>query len=65
MSRTALHPSMKLDALQIENILDKLVPLIAKPEDHEFFRGVLTIAAEEYSSGRFAALVGKLLKEAA
>jgi len=54
----------KLDAMQIETILDKLVPQIAAPEDYGFFRGVLRIKAEESSSGEFAAFVSKLLKAA-
>ena len=52
----------KLDASQIETILDKLVPLIAAPEDHSFFRGLLRIKAEESTSGEFALLINKLLK---
>jgi hypothetical protein len=56
---------MKLDAIQIERILDRIVPLIAAPEDHSFFRGILAIKAEETNSGHFAYLVSTLLKEAA
>lgn len=29
--------AMKLNPMQIENILDKLIPLIAEPADHGFF----------------------------
>lgn len=54
----------KLDDLQIESILDKLVPLIAAPEDQGFFRGLLEIYASEVSSGQFAHFVNGLLKEA-
>jgi hypothetical protein len=57
-----MHASLKLDDMQIETILDKLVPLIAKPEDYGFFRGLLRIKAEESSSGSFAAFVSTLLK---
>jgi hypothetical protein len=57
-----MQAAFKLDDMQIEEILDKLVPLIAAPEDHEFFRGVLRIKAEESSSGAFTAFVNKLLK---
>lgn len=53
----------RLNDLQIETILDRLLPLIAAPEDHEFFRGILRIAGEEFSSGSFAALVAQILKE--
>ena len=42
----------KLDGAQIEAIVDRIVPLIAAPEDHEFFRGVLFLKAEESSSGQ-------------
>ena len=52
---------VKLDGKQIEAILDKLVPLIAKPEDQDFFRGVLAIKAENSSSASFAAFVATLL----
>ena len=56
-----MHASFKFDGLQIDAILDKLVPLVAAPEDHEFFRGVLRIKAENSSSGEFAAFVNKML----
>lgn len=55
----------KLDGRQIESILDKLVPAIAAPADHEYFRGVLTIHAEELSASEFGALVSRILKRAA
>ncbi|MBU4317110.1 MAG: hypothetical protein KKF30_07530 [Proteobacteria bacterium] len=58
-----LHPDHKLNAMQIQNIIDKLVPIIAAPEDVEFFRGVLFIKAENSSSSDFAYFVNKLLKE--
>lgn len=51
----------ELSAAQIKTIVDKLVPLIAAPEDHEFFRGVLTIKAEQSTSSSFAYFVWKLL----
>ena len=54
----------KLTELQIESILDKLVPLIAAPEDHGFFRGLLYLKARECSSGHFAHFVNGLLKAA-
>jgi hypothetical protein len=56
-----MNAAFKLNATQIEAILDKLVPLIAAPQDQEFFRAVLELKAEESSSGAFAALVAKLL----
>lgn len=49
---------------QIDKVLDKLVPLIAKPEDHEFMRGVIGVCADATDSSTFAAFVSKLLREA-
>ncbi len=52
----------KFDAMQIESIIDRVVPLIAAPEDQEFFRGVLHIRAEESSSSAdFTSFIAKLL----
>lgn len=52
----------KFNAQQIEAIVDRVVPLIAKPEDHEFFRGVLYVRAEASgSSADFSAFISKLL----
>lgn len=62
---TSLKQAAILDAAQIKSTLDKLVPLIAKPADHEFFRGVLTIKAENSSAPAFGYFVSKLLKEVA
>jgi hypothetical protein len=56
-----LRQAFKLNGMQIENIIDKLVPLIAAPEDHDFFRAILQIKAEESSSGHFAFFVSQLL----
>ena len=54
--------NMKFDALQIETIINRIVPLIAAPADHEFFRGVLHIRAQESkSSADFATFIHKLL----
>lgn len=52
---------LKLNAMQIERILDELVPLIAEPEDYGFFRGILRIKAEESTSSGFAYFVHSLL----
>ena len=50
---------------QIENIIDRVVPLIAAPEDHEFFRGVLFCKLESCkSSGEAAHFINSLLKQA-
>lgn len=55
----------KLDNEQIKAIVDKIVPQIAKPEDHEFFRGILFIKLESCeSSSQAASFVSKVLKEA-
>ena len=56
---------MKLNALQIETILDKLVPLIAVPQDYEFFRGVLGLKLESFQNSASAAVFVKELLEAA
>jgi len=56
----------KLDPLQIENIVNKIVPLIAAPEDHGFFRGVLYCKLESCeSSGEAALFINGLLRAAA
>jgi hypothetical protein len=52
----------KLTRDQVSNILDRIVPMIAKPEDHEFFRGVLSVKLENENSATAAAFVAKLLK---
>jgi hypothetical protein len=56
-----MRAAFKLDAVQIEKIIDDLVPVIAAPEDYEFFRGILTIKAEESSASAFGAFVKTLL----
>lgn len=56
---------VKLNPQQIEEIVDRIVPLIAAPEDHEFFKGVLFCKLESCaSSGEASAFVAKLLKAA-
>jgi hypothetical protein len=56
----------KLSSLQIEQIVDKIVPLIAAPEDHEFFHAVLSLKLEDcQSSGQAAYFVSRLLQSAA
>ena len=57
-----MNQAFKLNPLQIENIIDKLVPLIAEPKDYEFFRAILQIKAEESTASAFGAFVSKLLK---
>jgi hypothetical protein len=53
---------MQMNALQIETIIDKIVPLIAEPNDYDFFRGVLFCKAESCNSAQFSAFCAKLLK---
>jgi len=59
-----MHEAHKLTPMQIEEIINKLVPMIAAPEDQGFFRGVLQIKAENCSSGQFAHFVSQMLKSA-
>ena len=55
----------KLNLAQIEEIVDRIVPLIADPADHEFFKGVLFCKLESCgSSAEASAFVAKLLKAA-
>lgn len=50
---------------QIENIVDSVVPLIANPEDYEFFKGVLFCKLESCKSyDEAGAFVSKLLETA-
>jgi hypothetical protein len=53
---------MKLNALQIETILNKLIPLIAAKEDEGFFRGVIGLKLESMSSAEAALFVKKLVE---
>lgn len=54
----------KLNNMQIESIIDRIVPLIANPEDQGFFRAILRIKAESCTSSHFAHFVNNILKEA-
>ena len=59
------NEAQTLSPAQIENIVDKIVPLIAAPEDHEFFKGVLFCKLEDCkSSAEAGAFISKLLKSA-
>jgi hypothetical protein len=50
---------------QIWKIIDKVVPLIAKPEDEEFFRALLYFRAKESPNfSEYTYFITKLLKEA-
>ncbi len=57
--------AMKLNAMQVESILDKLVPLVASKQDAGFFRGVIGIQLEAMSSADAAVFVGRILREGA
>ena len=52
----------KLNAEQVKKIIDRIVPMIAEPADHEFFRGVLYVKLENCSSIEAALFVNRLLK---
>ncbi len=54
----------KFTAEQIETILSRLVPIIAAPEDHSFFRGVLALKLESCNSAQAARFVSTLLRSA-
>lgn len=55
----------KLNALQKEAILDKLIPVLnPAPEDEGFFRGIIGIILDEHTSSAQSALfVNNLLKK--
>lgn len=52
---------IKLDAKMIETILDKVVPLIAEPNDYGFFRGVIGLQLEEMNSAQASVFINNLL----
>ena len=58
------NAATKLNPLQIETILDQVIPLIAEPADHSFFRGVLAVKFENCTSAQAAAFVRRLLQTA-
>jgi hypothetical protein len=55
-------PAEQLSPMQIETIIDKVVPMIAAPEDHEFFKGILFCKAENCTASEFGRFISKLLK---
>lgn len=56
------NTAQTLNAMQIEEIVDRVVPLIAAPEDHEFFKGVLFCKLESCtSSAQASAFIAKML----
>jgi len=59
-----MSKAFKFTEMQVESIIDKLVPLIALKEDSEFFRGVLFCKAESCrSSAEFSVFVNDLLNK--
>lgn len=51
------------NAAQIETIIDRVVPLVANEDDHEFFKGVLFCKAESCkTSGEFAMFIKSMLE---
>lgn len=57
------NTATNFDAAQIENIINKVVPLVVEPEDHEFFKGALYCKAESCkSSTEFSYFISKMLK---
>jgi len=57
--------AVKLNPEHIENIVDRVVPIIAAPDDHEFFKAVLFCKLESCgSSAEASAFIAKLLKSA-
>lgn len=59
------NASAALNPTQIEQIIDRVVPLVAAPEDREFFKGVLFIKAENSTASEFGRFIAALLKKAA
>ena len=51
----------KLNALEIENILDSLIPLIAEPKDEGFFRFVIGEKLESCTSSAAVIFMNKLI----
>jgi hypothetical protein len=61
---TTMSEAHKFNGQQIEDIIERVVPLIAAPKDHEFFRGVLHVKADSCrSSGEFAYFINRLLAQ--
>lgn len=57
----------RLNPQQVEDIINKVAPLIAgNPEDESFFRGVLHCYADSCNnSGQFTSFIANVLKTAA
>jgi len=53
----------KLSPEEVKKVVDKVVPLVAEPEDYEYFKGCITLLGESVTSAEFAEFIRKLLKE--
>lgn len=51
----------QMDQEDAQRIIDKVVPVLAAPEDQEFFRGVLWVHAENLTAAAFSHFVAGLL----
>lgn len=51
----------KLNAMEIENILDTFIPIIAEPKDEEFFRFAIGEKLAACTSSEAVVFVNKLL----
>lgn len=64
MNTHKITEAVKFNAMQVEAIIDKVVPLVADPADHGFFRGVLFCKADSCgSSAEFFTFIAKKLTE--
>lgn len=53
----------KLSPEEVKKVADKIVPIIAVPENYEFFRASITLMGENLNSSQFATFINDLLKE--
>jgi len=60
-----IHPdTFKFNSMQIESIINSVVPLIAEKKDYGFFKGILHVKADSCkSSSEFSYFISKLLKQ--
>ena len=59
---TMSNNELTYNAIQLENIVNKTVPLIAKKEDEEFFRWYLTEVGSKMTRPNFNNLIKNLLE---
>ena len=55
--------TFKLSPEEVKKVVDKIVPMIAAPEDYDFFRASITLMGENLNSSQFATFINDLLKE--